>query len=156
VWKPQRRMQGDIRQSLSDTGVRQARLLAQRMKDFHSLRSISSDFRTRPHPRAASPMVNAPRIESSAAPARAPFRGVRGLTGRKCRWQYPEAYDASKSAIRTTRDRGESGAGRSPATGALAFLTEISERHGRELVVSITRTCSCSTSPTHRAQSSSI
>jgi probable phosphoglycerate mutase len=142
VWNRERRMQGQSDSPLSDTGVRQARLLAQRMKDiaFNALYSSDSG---RAHHTARSvaeatghELIVEPRLRERH------FGVFEGLTASEIEARHPEAYARFKS-----RDPeyvvpgGESAA--SFRERALACLTEIAERHADELVVVVTHGLVC-------------
>ena len=142
VWNRERRMQGQSDSPLTDTGVRQARLLAQRMKDIAFTALYSSDS-GRAHHTARSvaeatghELIVDPRLRERH------FGVFEGLTGPEMQAQHPDAYARFKS-----RDPdyavpgGESAA--SFRDRALACLAEIAGRHTHELVVVVTHGLVC-------------
>jgi 2,3-bisphosphoglycerate-dependent phosphoglycerate mutase len=142
VWNREHRMQGHSDSPLSDTGVLQARLLAQRMKsiDFASL-YCSDSGRAQHTARTVAgetghELIVEPRLRERH------FGVFEGLTGPEMQTQYPEAYARFKS-----RDRHYAVPGGESAQAfrdrALACLTEIAERHAGEVVVVITHGLVC-------------
>ena len=141
-WNRERRMQGHADSPLSDKGMRQAILLAQRMKNIGFTAFYSSDsgracetarFITDATGR---PVLLEPRLRERN------FGVFEGLTGPEMQEQHPEAYARFKSrepdyvvpggeSARAFRDR------------ALACLAEIVTHHVNELVVVVTHGLVC-------------
>jgi probable phosphoglycerate mutase len=141
-WNRERRMQGHADSPLSEKGLRQAILLAQRMKKIEFKAFYSSDSG-----RAAEtarfitdatgrPVLLEPRLRERN------FGVFEGLTGPEMQERHPEAYARFKNrepdyvvpggeSARAFRDR------------ALACLAEIATRHENELVVVVTHGLVC-------------
>ena len=142
VWNRERRMQGHSDSPLSDTGLRQARLLAQRMKEivftslycsdsgraYHTARSVAEA--------TGHELIVEPRLRERH------FGVFEGLTGPEMQAQHPEAYERFKS-----RDPHYAVPGGESALAfrdrALACLTEIAQRHADEVVVVVTHGLVC-------------
>ena len=142
VWNRERRMQGQADSPLSDTGVRQARLLARRMKaiDFSSL-YCSDSGRAHHTARCVAEETGHPLIVDRRLRERH-FGVFEGLTGPEMQARHPEAYVQFKS-----RDPHYAVPGGESAAAfrdrALACLTEIAGRHADELVVIVTHGLVC-------------
>jgi probable phosphoglycerate mutase len=141
-WNRERRMQGHADSPLSEKGMRQAILLAQRMKNIGFTAFYSSDsgracetarFITDATGR---PVLLEPRLRERN------FGVFEGLTGPEMQERHPEAYARFKSrepdyvvpggeSARAFRDR------------ALACLAEIAAHHVNELVVVVTHGLVC-------------
>ncbi len=137
VWNQQRRMQGQSDSPLSDTGVRQARLLAQRLKQIEFGALYSSDS-GRAHSTARSvaeitghDIVLEPRLRERN------FGIFEGLTGSEIKADFPADYARFK-----IRDQDFVIPGGESAlqfrTRVFACLHEIAGRHADKLVVVIT------------------
>jgi probable phosphoglycerate mutase len=137
VWNQQRRMQGHSNSPLSETGVRQARQLAQRLKQISFTTLYSSDSE-RAHRTARSvaevtghEIVLEPRLRERH------FGVFEGLTGTEISSQFPDAYARFKA-----RDQDYVIPGGESAlefrTRVSSCLHEVGERHARETVVVIT------------------
>jgi probable phosphoglycerate mutase len=141
-WNRERRMQGHADSPLSDKGMRQAILLAQRMKKIEFTAFYSSDsgracetarFITDATGR---PVLLEPRLRERN------FGVFEGLTGPEMQERHPEAYARFRNrepdyvvpggeSARAFRDR------------ALDCLAEIATRHVNELVVVVTHGLVC-------------
>jgi probable phosphoglycerate mutase len=142
VWNRERRMQGHSDSPLSDTGVRQARLLAQRMKDIAFDALYSSDSGRAHHTALSVAGVTGHELIVEPRLRERHFGVFEGLTGEEMQAQHPEAYERFKSrdphyavpggeSAQTFRDR------------AIACLTEIAARHAGERVVVVTHGLVC-------------
>jgi probable phosphoglycerate mutase len=142
VWNRERRMQGQSDSPLTDTGMRQARLLAQRLRaiDFAALYCSDSG---RAHHTArfvaeatGRALVVEPRLRERH------FGVFEGLTGPEMQDRYPEDYARFKS-----RDAHYAVPGGESAAAfrdrALACLAEIAGRHAGEVVVAVTHGLVC-------------
>jgi probable phosphoglycerate mutase len=142
VWNRERRMQGQSDSPLSDTGVRQARLLARRMQEFDFTSLYSSDSGRAHHTARSVAEVTGHELIVDPRLRERHFGVFEGLTGPEMQAQHPEAYARFKS-----RDPhyvvpgGESAA--AFRDRALACLIEIAERHADELVVVVTHGLVC-------------
>lgn len=137
VWNQQRRMQGHSDSPLSETGVRQAQLLACRLKQIAFSTLYSSDS-GRAHHTARSvaevtghPIVLEPRLRERH------FGVFEGLTGSEIEASYPADYARFKSRDQAHVIPGGESAAQFRARVS-ACLHEIAGRHARELVVVIT------------------
>ncbi len=142
VWNRERRMQGQSDSPLSDTGVRQAQLLAQRMKEIAFDALYTSDSGRAHHTAKSVAEVTGHELNVEPRLRERHFGVFEGLTGPEMQERYPEAYARFKSrdpdyvvpggeSAQAFRDR------------ALACLTEIAERHADELVVIVTHGLVC-------------
>jgi probable phosphoglycerate mutase len=137
VWNQQRRMQGHSDSPLSETGVRQAQLLACRLKQVAFSTLYSSDS-GRAHHTARSvaevtghPVVLEPRLRERH------FGVFEGLTGGEIEANYPADYARFKSRDQAFVIPGGESALQFRAR-VLACLHEIAARHAPELVVVVT------------------
>ena len=142
MWNRERRMQGQADSPLTDTGLRQARLLAQRMKEFEFTALYSSDSgRARDTARSIAAATGHELIVEARLRERH-FGVFEGLTGPEMQKQQPAAYARFKNhepdyvvpggeSALAFRDR------------ALACLAEIAARHVNELVVVVTHGLVC-------------
>ena len=142
VWNRERRMQGQSDSPLSDIGLRQARLLAQRMKEIEFTALYSSDS-GRAHDTArciaevtGHQLIIEPRLRERH------FGVFEGLTGPEMQKQHPEAYAHFKNREPDyVVPGGESAA--AFRDRALACLAEIAIRHVNEVVVVVTHGLVC-------------
>ena len=137
VWNQQGRMQGQSDSPLSETGVRQSRQLAQRLKQIAFSALYSSDS-GRAHQTARSvadvtghDIIVEPRLRERH------FGVFEGLTGTEIKFNYPDAYARFKS-----RDPEYVVPGGESAlvfrARVLGCLSEIAERHAGDMVVVVT------------------
>ena len=142
VWNLERRMQGQADSPLSDKGVRQARLLAQRMKEIEFTALYSSDSgRARDTARSIAEVTGHQLILEPRLRERN-FGVLEGLTGPEMQEQHPEAYaNFKKREPDYVVPGGESAA--AFRDRALACLAEIATRHANELVVVVTHGLVC-------------
>jgi 2,3-bisphosphoglycerate-dependent phosphoglycerate mutase len=142
VWNRERRMQGQTDSPLSEKGLRQAILLAQRMKEFEFAALYSSDSGRASETAqfiaevTGHPLVVEPRLRERH------FGVFEGLTGPEMQEQHPEAYARFKGREPDYAVPG----GESAAAfreRALACLAEIAARHANELVVVVTHGLVC-------------
>jgi probable phosphoglycerate mutase len=142
LWNRERRMQGQSDSPLSDTGVRQARLLAQRMKDIAFDALYTSDSGRAHHTAKNVAEVTGHELVVEPRLRERHFGVFEGLTGAEMQAQYPDDYARFKSrdpeyvvpggeSARAFRDR------------AMACLVEIAGRHKDELVVVVTHGLVC-------------
>ncbi|TSA42342.1 MAG: histidine phosphatase family protein [Betaproteobacteria bacterium] len=137
VWNQQRRMQGHSDSPLSETGVRQARLLARHLKQIAFSVLYSSDSGRAQHTARSVSEVTGHDIVLEPRLRERHFGVFEGLTGSEIEAQYPADYARFKS-----RDQahvipgGESGS--AFRARVLGCLHEIAGRHAGELVVVIT------------------
>ncbi len=142
VWNREHRMQGHSDSPLSDTGLRQAQLLAQRLKEIEFTALYCSDS-GRAHHTARSvaeatghELIVEPRLRERH------FGVFEGLTGPEIQAQHPDAYVRFKS-----RDPHYAVPGGESAAAfrdrALACLTEIAGHHANEVVVIVTHGLVC-------------
>jgi 2,3-bisphosphoglycerate-dependent phosphoglycerate mutase len=134
LWNQQGRMQGQHDSPLTELGVRQARLLARRLKDVAFAALYSSDL-GRAHRTAVSIADETGHEIVSDARLRERHFGVfEGLTHTEIKQRYPEDYDRFAS-----RDPHYAMPGGETAVEfqhrCLACLAEIAERHGGETTV---------------------
>jgi 2,3-bisphosphoglycerate-dependent phosphoglycerate mutase len=142
VWNREHRMQGQSDSPLSETGVRQARLLARRLKEieFNSL-YCSDSGRAHHTARAVAEetgheLIVEPRLRERH------FGVFEGLTGPEIEAQHPEAYARFKSRDpHYAMPGGESAA--AFRDRALACLAEIAGRHVNDVVVIVTHGLVC-------------
>ena len=130
-------MQGQADSPLTETGVRQARLLAQRLAQMEFAALYSSDSgRAHDTARNVAEVTGHEVIIDSRLRERH-FGIVEGLTGQEIQARYPDAYARWKS-----RDPAYVVPGGESALAlrerVLGCLNEIAGRHARELVVVVT------------------
>ena len=137
VWNQQGRMQGQSDSPLSETGVRQSRQLAQRLKQIAFSALYSSDS-GRAHQTARSvadvtghDIIVEPRLRERH------FGVFEGLTGTEIKFNYPDAYARFKSRDPDYVVPGGESAAQFRAR-ALGCLREIAGRHADDLVVVVT------------------
>ena len=137
LWNEQRRMQGQSDSPLTETGVRQARLLARRLAQMEFAALYSSDSGRAHHTARHVAEITGHDIIVDSRLRERSFGVFEGLTGPEIQARYPDAYAGFKS-----RDPayvipgGESGfAFRERVQGCLC---EIAARHPDELVVIVT------------------
>jgi 2,3-bisphosphoglycerate-dependent phosphoglycerate mutase len=137
VWNQQRRMQGHSDSPLSDTGLRQARLLAGRLAqiEFGALYSSDSERAHRTARSVAEATGHAIIVEPRLRERH--FGVFEGLTGLEIQARYPDDFQRFES-----RDPEYAVPG---GESALAFrsrvldcLREIAERHPADIVVVVT------------------
>ena len=135
-------MQGHSDSPLSDRGLRQAILLAQRLKEIAFTALYTSDSgRASETARfiadaTGHPLIVDPRLRERH------FGVFEGLTGPEMQQQHPEAYARFKSRESDyVVPQGESA--RAFHDRALACLAEIAARHANELVVVVTHGLVC-------------
>ena len=142
LWNLERRMQGQADSPLSDKGLRQASLLAQRMKEIEFTALYSSDSgRARDTARSIAAATGHRLIEDPRLRERN-FGVFEGLTGPEMQKRHPEVYARFKSREPDYAVPG----GESAAAfrdRALAGLAEIATRHANELVVVVTHGLVC-------------
>jgi probable phosphoglycerate mutase len=142
VWNRERRMQGHSDSPLSDIGVRQARLLAQRLKEMEFSTLYCSDSGRAHHTARSVAEVTGHQLIVEPRLRERNFGVFEGLTGPEMQTRYPEDYAKFKS-----RDPHYAVPGGESATAfrdrALACLTEIAGRHADELVVVVTHGLVC-------------
>jgi probable phosphoglycerate mutase len=142
VWNREHRMQGHSDSPLSETGLEQARLLAQRMTSFDFSTLYCSDSGRAHHTArivagaTGHPLQVEPRLRERH------FGVFEGLTGPEMQAQHAEAYERFKS-----RDPDYAVPGGESAQAfrnrALSCLMEIAQRHPGELVVVVTHGLVC-------------
>ena len=137
VWNQQGRMQGQSDSPLSETGVRQSRQLAQRLKQIAFSALYSSDS-GRAHQTARSvadvtghDIIVEPRLRERH------FGVFEGLTGTEIKFNYPDAYVRFKSRDPEYVVPGGESALKFRAR-VLGCLSEIAERHAGDMVVVVT------------------
>lgn len=137
LWNQQRRMQGQSDSPLTETGVRQSRLLGQRLARMPFSALYSSDSGRAHHTaRNVAEITGHPVIVDNRLRERN-FGVFEGLNGEEIQARYPEAYARFKNRdVAYVIPGGES---------ALAFreralhcLNEIADRHANSLIVVIT------------------
>ena len=137
LWNQQRRMQGHSDSPLSETGVRQARQLALRLKQFSFSTLYSSDSGRAHHTARSVAEVTGHDIVLEPRLRERHFGVFEGLTGSEIEASFAVDYARFKS-----RDQAFVIPGGESAlqfrTRVLACLHEIAGRHARELVVVIT------------------
>ncbi|MEO7728569.1 MAG: histidine phosphatase family protein [Burkholderiales bacterium] len=142
VWNREHRMQGHSDSPLSETGLTQAQLLAQRLKDIRFTALYCSDSGRAHHTARTVAEVTGHKLIVEPRLRERHFGVFEGLTGPEMAAQHPEAYARFKS-----RDPHYAVPGGESATAfrdrALACLTEIAGRHANELVVIVTHGLVC-------------
>ena len=137
VWNRERRMQGHADSPLSDTGVRQARLLAKRLKQVDFSVLYSSDSGRAHHTARSVAEVTGHAIVVEPRLRERHFGVFEGLTGAEIQASYPDAYLRFKS-----RDPEYAVPGGESALAfrarALDCLREIAKRHAADVVTVIT------------------
>ncbi len=141
-WNRERRMQGHSDSPLSEVGLRQAKLLAKRLKDLPFAALYCSDSgRAHGTARAVAELTGHQLIVEPRLRERH-FGVFEGLTALEIQAQHPEAYVLFKSR---NPDYAVPG-GESAAAfreRALACLAEIAARHPDEVVVVVTHGLVC-------------
>ena len=142
VWNRERRMQGHSDSPLSETGLRQARLLARRLQEIKfNLLYCSDSGRAHDTARTVAEVTGHELIVEPRLRERH-FGVFEGLTGPEIEAQHPQAFMRFKS-----RDPHYAVPGGESAAAfrdrALACLTEIAGRHVNEVVVIITHGLVC-------------
>lgn len=137
VWNQQRRMQGHSDSPLSETGVRQARLLARRLKEIAFSALYSSDSERAHHTARSVAEVTGHDIVLEPRLRERHFGVFEGLTGAEIEANYPADYARFKSRDQAHVIPGGESALQFRAR-VFACLHEIAARHARELVVVIT------------------
>ena len=142
VWNRERRMQGHSDSPLSDIGLRQARLLALRLKEIEFAALYSSDSGRAQHTARSVAEVTGHALIVEPRLRERHFGVFEGLTGDEMQAQHPDAYARFKS-----RDPHYAVPGGESATAfrdrALACLTEIAGRHANDTVVIVTHGLVC-------------
>lgn len=142
VWNREHRMQGQADSPLSPTGLRQAQLLGQRMKDIAFTALYCSDSGRAHHTARSVAEVTGHQLILEPRLRERHFGIFEGLTGPEMQTQHPEEYGRFKS-----RDPHYAVPGGETAAAfrdrALACLVEIAERHAGELVVVVTHGLVC-------------
>jgi 2,3-bisphosphoglycerate-dependent phosphoglycerate mutase len=137
LWNQQRRMQGHSDSPLSETGVRQARQLALRLKQLEFSTLYSSDSGRAHHTARSVAEVTGHDIVLEPRLRERHFGVFEGLTGTEISRQYPEAYARFKARDQAYVIPGGESALQFRARVS-SCLHEIAGRHARELVVVIT------------------
>ncbi len=137
VWNQQRRMQGHSDSPLSETGLRQAQLLARRLKQIAFGTLYSSDSGRAHHTARSVAEVTGHDIVLEPRLRERHFGVFEGLTGSEIEASYPADYARFKN-----RDQAHVIPGGESALQfrerVFACLHEIAGRHARELVVVVT------------------
>jgi probable phosphoglycerate mutase len=142
VWNRERRMQGHSDSPLSEIGLRQAQMLARRLKKIEFKFLYCSDSGRAHHTARTVAELTGHELIVEPRLRERHFGVFEGLTGLEIEAQHPEAYLRFKS-----RDPhyqvpgGESAAGYRDR--ALACLVEIAGRHPDEVVVIVTHGLVC-------------
>ena len=97
VWNQQRRMQGHSDSPLSETGMRQARLLARRLKQIEFSTLYSSDSGRAHHTARSVAAVTGHDIVLEPRLRERHFGAFEGLTGSEIEAKYPADYARFKS-----------------------------------------------------------
>ena len=137
VWNQQRRMQGHSDSPLSETGLRQAQLLARRLKEIAFSALYSSDSGRAHHTARSVAEVTGHDIVLEPRLRERHFGVFEGLTGGEIEASFPADYARFKSRDQAHVIPG----GESPLqfrARVYTCLHEIAVRHARELVVVIT------------------
>ncbi len=138
LWNQQRRMQGHSNRPLSETGVRQASQLAQRLGQLEFSTLYSSDSERAHHTARCVAEVTGHDIVLEPRLRERHFGVFEGLTGTEISSQFPEAYARFKARDQDYVIPGGGESARQFRTRVSACLQQIAERHARELVVVIT------------------
>ena len=142
VWNRERRMQGQSDSPLSETGLRQARLLARRLKEIKFTALYCSDSGRAHHTARTVAEVTGHALIVEPRLRERHFGVFEGLTGSEIEARHPDAYVRFKS-----RDPEYAVPGGESAAEfrdrALACLAEIAGRHVNEVVVVITHGLVC-------------
>ena len=137
VWNQQRRMQGHSDSPLSETGERQARQLALRLKQFAFSALYSSDSGRAHHTARSVAEVTGHDIVLEPRLRERHFGVFEGLTGGEIEANYPADYARFKSRDQAHVIPGGESALQFRAR-VFACFHEIAARHAGELVVAIT------------------
>ena len=137
VWNQQRRMQGHSDSPLSETGLRQAQLLARRLKEIAFSALYSSDSGRAHHTARSVAEVTGHDIVLEPRLRERHFGVFEGLTGSEIEANYPAYYVRFKSRDQAHVIPGGESASQFRAR-VFACFDEISSRHNGELVVVIT------------------
>lgn len=141
-WNRQHRMQGQSDSPLTETGLRQARLLGQRMRDFEFAALYCSDSGRAHHTARCVTEATGHALTVDPRLRERHFGVFEGLTGPEMQAQYPDAYARFKS-----RDAHYAAPGGESAQAfrdrAFACLNEIAARHADDLVVVVTHGLVC-------------
>jgi broad specificity phosphatase PhoE len=137
VWNQQRRMQGHSDSPLSEKGLQQARLLANRLKQMEFAALYSSDSGRAHHTARCVAEVTGHDIVVEPRLRERNFGVFEGLTGPEMEARYPEEYARFKNRDQQfAMPRGESNVEFRRRT--IACMDEIVARHPRQLVVVVT------------------
>lgn len=136
VWNQQRRMQGHSDSPLSETGVRQARLLARHLKPIAFSALYSSDSGRAQHTARSVAEVTGHDIVFDPRLRERHFGVFEGLTGSEIEARYPADYARFKSRDQAHVIPGGESALQFRAR-VLACFHEIAGRHAGDLVVVI-------------------
>ena len=137
VWNQERRMQGHSDSPLSETGVRQAQLLARRLEQLEFGALYSSDSGRAHHTARSVAEVTGHEIVLEPRLRERHFGVFEGLTGSEIEASFPADYARFRSRDQAHVIPG----GESPMqfrARVFACLHEIAGRHARELVVVVT------------------
>lgn len=137
VWNQQRRMQGHSDSPLSETGLRQAQLLARHLKQIAFSALYSSDSGRAHHTARAVAEVTGHDIILEPRLRERHFGVFEGLTGSEIEASFPADYARFKSRDQSHVIPGGESASQFRARVSACF-DEISSRHNGELVVVIT------------------
>lgn len=141
-WNRERRMQGHSDSPLSEVGLRQAQLLAQRMKNFEFHALYCSDSGRAHHTARTVAEVTGHKLIVEPRLRERHFGLFEGLTAVEIQERHAEAYEKFKS-----RDPDYAVPGGESAAAfrerALACLAEIAMRHPSEVVVIVTHGLVC-------------
>ena len=136
-WNRQRRMQGHSDSPLSETGLRQARLLAKRMAAMRFDALYSSDSGRAQHTARHVAEATGHTLHVDPRLRERNFGVFEGLTREEMIAQYPEDYARFKARdVHFAMPRGESGV--DFRARAVACMDEIAARHCGGLVVVVT------------------
>ena len=142
VWNRERRMQGQSDSPLSETGLRQAQMLARRLKEIEFRYLYCSDSGRAHHTARTVAELTGHELIVEPRLRERHFGVFEGLTGAEIEAQHPEAYVRFKS-----RDPHYAVPGGESAAAfqnrALACLVEIAGRHPGEVVVVVTHGLVC-------------
>ena len=137
VWNQQRRMQGHSDSPLSETGMRQARLLAHHLKQIEFSVLYSSDSGRAHHTARSVAEVTGHEFVLEPRLRERHFGAFEGLTGSEIEAKYPADYARFKSRDQAHVIPGGESASQFRARVSACFH-EIAARHAGELVVVIT------------------
>ncbi len=137
LWNQQHRMQGHSDSPLTETGVRQSRLLGQRLARMQFTALYSSDSGRAHHTARNVAEITGHQVLIDSRLRERHFGVFEGLSGEEIQARYPEAYARFKNRdVDYVIPGGESA--RAFRDRALHVLNEIADRHRNELIVVIT------------------